>query len=60
MSPQMSPNSLIRTSLELTKLIGGQFEYPGFALCQIYLQLNINAREVMQMLENYENWPQNM
>ena len=58
MSPHISPNSLIRTALELTKLIGGQWEYPGFALCQIYLQLNINSREVMQELNNYENWPQ--
>ena len=58
MNPQLSPNSLIRKALELTKLIGGQFEYPGFLLCQIYLQLSINSREVMQELDNYENWPQ--
>ena len=58
MNPQISPNSLIRKALELTKLIGGQWEYPGFLICQIYLQLSINSREVMQELDNYENWPQ--
>ena len=53
-------SSLLRTSLELTKFIGGNFEYPGFALCQIYLQLSINQREVIKELDNYENWPANM
>ena len=32
----------------------------GFALCQIYLQLSINHKEVMMELNNYENWPVNM
>ena len=53
-------SSLLKTSLELTKVIGGDFEYPGFALCQFYLQMQINHREIMSELDNYENWPANM
>ena len=51
---------LLRSALELTKLIGGDFEYPGFPLCQIYLQLSINHREIIQELDNHENWPVNL
>jgi len=60
MGNHMISSSLLRTSLELTKFIGGDFEYPGFALCQIYLQLSINHKEIMKELNNYENWPVNM
>lgn len=60
MGPQITWNSLLRTTLELTQVIGEDFEYPGFALCQIYLQLTINHREIIRELDNYENWPLNM
>ena len=52
--------TLLRSALELTKLIGGVNENPGFALCQIYLQLSINHREIIKELDNYENWPLNL
>ena len=60
MGAQITASSLLRTALELTKFIGGDFEYPGFALCKIYLQLSINHREIIRELDNYENWPANM
>ena len=52
--------SLLRAALELQKLIGAEFEHPGFGLVQLYLQQNINHREVYQELDDYENWPLNM
>ena len=52
--------SLLRAALELQKLIGADFEYPGFGLVQLYLQKNINHREIHTELDNYENWPPNM
>ena len=52
--------SLLRAALELQKLIGADFEHPGFGLVQLYLQQNINHREVHEELDNYENWPLNM
>ena len=57
---QTSTFPLLRSALELTKHIGGDFEYPGFPLCQIYLQLSINHREIIQELDNHENWPVNL
>ena len=52
--------SLLRAALELQKIIGAEFEHPGFGLVQLYLQQNINHREVKEELDNYENWPLNM
>ena len=54
------PYSLLRAALELQKLIGAEFEHPGFGLVQLYLQQNVNHREVNQELDNYENWPASM
>ena len=54
------PYSLLRAALELQKLIGAEFEHPGFGLVQLYLQQNVNHREVNTELDNYENWPSNM
>ena len=52
--------SLLRAALELQRVIGAEFEHPGFGLVQLYLQQNVNHREVNQELDNYENWPSNM
>ena len=52
--------SLLRAAMELQKIIGAEFEHPGFGLVQLYLQQNINHREVKEELDNYENWPLNM
>ena len=52
--------SLLRAALELQELIGADFEYPGFGLVQLYLQQNVNHREVLKELDNFENWPQNL
>ena len=54
------PYSLLRAALELQKLIGADFEHPGFGLVQLYLQQNVNHREVNAELDNYENWPSHM
>ena len=52
--------NLLRMGLELNKYIGPNFEYPGYVLCQIYLQMSINHKEILQLLDNFANWPQNM
>ena len=54
------PYSLLRAALELQKLIGADFEHPGFGLVQLYLQQNVNHREVNAELDNYENWSSHM
>jgi hypothetical protein len=54
------PYSLLRAAMELQKIIGADFEHPGFGLVQLYLQQNINHREIKEELDNYENWPLNM
>ena len=51
---------LLRAALELQKLIGAEFEHPGFGLVQLYLQQNINHREILKELGNFESWPHNM
>jgi hypothetical protein len=33
---------LLKSALELTSVIGRSDEYPGFGLCQIYLQVSIS------------------
>ena len=54
------PYSLLRAALELQKIIRADFEHPGFGLVHLYLQQNINHREIHNELDNYKNWPLHM